>query len=454
MAMRASEELAQGGRAAAAHGRRPDQARSAEKGGLIPPRRGGLSPLDPAWEAENPRGRPAKRPGESIEGPRRRRPRGARRTPIEALAGDFQAKRLQTPSMRVDDFDFHLPECRIALSPASPRDAARLLHVDGPATGDFTVAQLPSLLRRGDLLVLNDTKVIPAQLAGKRAARSSSGAVTIDVTLIRRLFGDPDLGARWRAFARPAKRLRLGDRIDFGDGLVGNVENRDGAEAIFQFNINGAEFWEALARVGKPPLPPYIARKRAVTPDDARAYQTVFAAEEGSVAAPTAGLHFTPTLFEQLKAAGVATETVTLHVGAGTFLPVTAKDTRDHVMHAEWGEITAEQAGRINAARAAGGRIVAVGTTSARLLESAADEAGVIRPFAEETDIFITPGYRFKAVDALMTNFHLPRSTLFMLVAAFAGTERMKRAYAHAIERGYRFYSYGDACLLERAKGQ
>lgn len=367
-----------------------------------------------------------------------------------SVAGLIVAKRLQTPSMRVDDFDFDLPESRIALTPASPRDAARLLHVEGPAFGDFSVADLPRLLKKGDLLVLNDTKVIPAQLKGVRAARSIDGAVALDVTLVRRLVGDPRLGARWQAFIRPARRLRVGDIVNFGDGFTASVERRDGPEAVFAFNLNGEEFAAALAERGAPPLPPYIARKRRVTPDDARAYQTVYAAEEGSVAAPTAGLHFTPKLFARLAEAGVATETVTLHVGPGTFLPVTAADTRDHVMHAEWGEITEEQAARINDAKAAGGRIVAVGTTSLRLIESAADEAGIVHPYKDETDIFITPGYRFRAVDALMTNFHLPRSTLFMLVSAFAGAATMKRAYLHAIERGYRFYSYGDACLLEK----
>lgn len=362
--------------------------------------------------------------------------------------------------MRVDEFDFDLPESRIALRPASPRDAARLLRVGGGQAedgddarlADHFVRDLPSLLRRGDLLVLNDTKVIPAQLVGERAARGAGPAIRVDVTLIRRLIGDPALGARWKAFVRPAKRLKAGDEIFFGDGFLAQVEARDGAEAFLRFNASGADFDAKLAIFGAPPLPPYIARKRAATSEDAAAYQTIFATEEGSVAAPTAGLHFTPELFSRLGEAGVATETVTLHVGPGTFLPVTADDTRDHLMHAEWGEITDEQAARINKAKVASRRIVAVGTTSLRLLESAADEAGVIRAFMEETSIFITPGYRFKAVDALMTNFHLPRSTLFMLVCAFAGTRAMKRAYAHAIESGYRFYSYGDACLLEKSR--
>jgi S-adenosylmethionine:tRNA ribosyltransferase-isomerase len=366
------------------------------------------------------------------------------------LAGHKGGERLETPAMRVDEFDFALPEDRIALFPASPRDAARLLHVRAESFDDRAVGDLPALLRPGDILVLNDTRVIPAQLRGQRAARSATGAVALDVTLVKRLLGDPRHGARWKAFVRPAKRLQVDDRIEFGEGFNAIVESRDGPEALLRFNLNEAAFDAALTQYGAPPLPPYIARRRATTVEDARAYQTVFAKEDGSVAAPTAGLHFTPALFARLEEAGVATETVTLHVGPGTFLPVTAEDTRDHLMHGEWGEITEDQAARINAARQAGGRVVAVGTTSLRLVESAADEAGVIRPFAEETDIFITPGYRFRAVDALMTNFHLPRSTLFMLVCAFSGTATMKRAYRAAIERGYRFYSYGDASLLER----
>ncbi|OFX02742.1 MAG: tRNA preQ1(34) S-adenosylmethionine ribosyltransferase-isomerase QueA [Alphaproteobacteria bacterium RIFCSPHIGHO2_12_FULL_63_12] len=354
--------------------------------------------------------------------------------------------------MRVDEFDFDLPESRIALTPARPRDAARLLRINGDAFGDHHVRDLPRLLKRGDMLVLNDTRVIPAQLEGSRAARDGGAPIAIDVTLIKRLVGDPDLGARWKAFLRPGKRVKAADILFFGDDFYAQIEARDGAEATLRFNASGAEFDRRLARRGAPPLPPYIARKRAVSASDRDSYQTIFAREDGSVAAPTAGLHFTPELFAALGEAGVETETITLHVGAGTFLPVTADDTRDHVMHAEWGEITMAQAARLNAAKAAGGRLIAVGTTSLRLLESAADEAGLIHPFADETAIFITPGYRFRAVDALMTNFHLPRSTLFMLVCAFSGTARMKRAYAAAIERGYRFYSYGDACLLEKAE--
>ena len=354
--------------------------------------------------------------------------------------------------MRVDFFDFDLPPERIALSPVRPRDAARMLHVNGNGVADRGVRDLPSLLRAGDMLVVNDTKVIPAQLFGKRAARGEGDDVTIDVTLHKQEQSPAGDGVRWRAFVRPAKRLRPGDRIAFGEKLSGLVEAREEAECVLFFDGDRCAFDAALAEYGAAPLPPYIARKRPATVQDLTDYQTAYAEKEGSVAAPTAGLHFTPTLFDALHRAGVLIETITLHVGVGTFLPVAVEDTGDHVMHSEWGEITAGQAERINAARASGGRIVAVGTTSLRLLESAGDDRGVIRPFCEETDIFITPGYRFKSVDLLMTNFHLPRSTLFMLVCAFAGTDVMKNAYAHAIENEYRFYSYGDACLLELAR--
>jgi S-adenosylmethionine:tRNA ribosyltransferase-isomerase len=373
---------------------------------------------------------------------------GAGQTAVAALA----ARALKAPGMRVDDFDFDLPESAIALAPASPRDSARLLHVDRGACGDFHVGDLPRLLRPGDLLVANDTRVIPAQLSGARAARDGEGEIPIEATLIKRLVADESSETRWAAFLRPAKRARTGDVIVFGEGFSAEVERRDGAEAILRFAQGAPVFNAMLAKWGATPLPPYIARKRRTTPDDARAYQTIYAAAEGSVAAPTAGLHFTPKLIEALAARDIALEKVTLHVGAGTFLPVTAADTSAHVMHAEQGEITPDAATRINSARRSGRRIVAIGTTSLRLLESAADAAGNIRPFSDETAIFITPGYRFRAVDALMTNFHLPRSTLFMLVCAFAGTEAMKRAYAHALSRGYRFYSYGDASLLERAQ--
>ena len=361
--------------------------------------------------------------------------------------------------MRVDLFDFDLPQERIALEPANPRDAARLLHVtpnDAAATAavqaDRMVRDLPKLLRPGDVMVVNDTRVIPAQLAGTRPPRESGGAdapIAIEATLHKRL-DDTNEGARWRAFIRPAKRLKVDDRIDFGAELSAQVEAREEAEAVLRFNCAGADFDAALARAGEAPLPPYIARRRAVSEEDRERYQTVYAEKEGSVAAPTAGLHFTERLLDEIDAAGVRRIAVTLHVGAGTFLPVTADETKDHKMHAEWGEITPEQAKMLNEARACGGRIISIGTTSMRLLESAADANGVIHPFCRETDIFITPGYRFRAVDMLMTNFHLPRSTLFMLVCAFSGTEEMKAAYAHAVAQKYRFYSYGDACLLER----
>ncbi|MEO0879352.1 MAG: tRNA preQ1(34) S-adenosylmethionine ribosyltransferase-isomerase QueA [Pseudomonadota bacterium] len=366
--------------------------------------------------------------------------------------------------MRVDDFDFELPEDRIALEPPENRDGARLLHA--PPSGPFAdraIVDLPSLLGPGDILVLNDTRVIPAQLSGLRAARAQGGGgpVSVDVTLHKRLDTD-DNSALWDAFVRPAKRLRVGDVIDFTQGGGGSVEAqaaftadvmaRDGGEARLKFSHGGPAFDAALARYGAPPLPPYIARKRALHADDAARYQTVYADRAGSVAAPTAGLHFTDDLLSAVTARGAAIARVTLHVGAGTFLPVAVDDTEDHRMHAEWGEITPETADAINAARRAGGRCVAVGTTALRLLESAARETGDIAPFCAETDIFITPGYGFRAVDCLLTNFHLPRSTLFMLVSAFSGAARMKDAYAHAIAAGYRFYSYGDACFLERAR--
>lgn len=354
--------------------------------------------------------------------------------------------------MRVADFDFDLPDNLIALSPARPRDAARLLHVTGAALADRHVRDLPDLLQAGDVLVLNDTRVVPAQLRGRRPARTGEGgAVEIDLTLHKRLASNGE-GALWRAFARPAKRLAVGDRLAFGDRLAAVVEARDGAEALLRFDRDGDDFALALDITGAPPLPPYIARKRAARAEDAADYQTVFADRPGSVAAPTAGLHFTEALFAALDARGVLRTHVTLHVGAGTFLPVSVEDTEDHVMHAEWGEVSPEAADLINAARRNGGRVVAVGTTALRLLETAAAADGALAPFTGETSIFITPGYRFRAVDLLMTNFHLPRSTLFMLVAAFCGRERTMGAYAHAIAAGYRFYSFGDACLFERAE--
>jgi len=337
--------------------------------------------------------------------------------------------------MRVDLFDFDLPPARIALRPAAPRDCARLLLVRPDALDDRSVADLPGLLRRGDMLVFNDTKVIPAQLEGRR------GEARIGATLHKRV------GPRaWRALVRNAKRLREGDRIDFGQGVAALVAEK--AEDVL-LEFEGEEPVEVLLeRAGRMPLPPYIAGRRAADDRDRNDYQTMFAASEGAVAAPTAALHFTPRLIEALDGAGIGRETLTLHVGAGTFLPVKADDTDDHVMHAEWGAISPEAAARLNAARAAGGRIVPVGTTALRLLESAADETGHIRPFEGDTAIFITPGYRFRATDGLLTNFHLPRSTLFMLVSALMGRETMLSAYAHAIEAEYRFYSYGDASLL------
>lgn len=357
--------------------------------------------------------------------------------------------------MRTDLFDFELPEDRIALHPASPRDSARLLVV-GPAPGelvDRSVLDLPSLLRPGDALVFNDTKVIPAALEGTRIRDEAPAHVSFN--LIKRVDE-----SRWRAFARPAKRLKVGDRIRFGaEGrvcLLGELdatvtERGEEGEVELAFSLHGAYLDEAVAALGDMPLPPYIALKRAPDADDRTSYQTVYARAEGAVAAPTAGLHFTPELFAALQAHGISTHFLTLHVGAGTFLPVKANDTNNHRMHAEWGTIDATVAAALNDVRARGGRIVAVGTTALRLLESAAASDGTIRPFAGETSIFITPGYRFRAVDVLMTNFHLPRSTLFMLVSAFSGLETMQAAYAHAVASGYRFYSYGDACLLLRA---
>lgn len=340
--------------------------------------------------------------------------------------------------MRVDLFDFELPPESIALRPARPRDAARMLVVEGPdGIVDRHVRDLPSCLRPGDVLVFNDTRVIPAQLEGTR------GEARIGATLHKRI----DL-RRWQAFVRNAKRLKVGDRIIFPAEVVALAEERhdDGSWTLF---FEGDEPVEVLLeRAGRMPLPPYIAGKRATDEADASDYQTMFAREKGAVAAPTAALHFTPGLVEALDAAGAARETLTLHVGAGTFLPVKADDTQDHRMHAEWGRIDQATADRLNAARASGGRIIAVGTTSLRLLESATGEDGVIRPFDGDTAIFITPGYRFKAIDGLMTNFHLPKSTLFMLVSALMGLERMQSIYAHAIKNGYRFYSYGDSSLL------
>jgi S-adenosylmethionine:tRNA ribosyltransferase-isomerase len=356
--------------------------------------------------------------------------------------------------MRTDLFDFDLPAGRIALRPASPRDAARMLVVrPGETLRDQGVADLPQWLEPGDQLVVNDTKVIAAQLSGRRLTRG--GEPRIDATLIKRLDG-----SRWQALVKPARKLEAGDVIRFGNEgkvcLLGHLDadveykGEDG-EVTLSFSFHGPVLDQAVADLGMPPLPPYIASKRAPDERDAADYQTMFATRDGAVAAPTAGLHFTPHLEAALRDRGIGMQRITLHVGAGTFLPVKAEDTAGHKMHSEWGTISRETAEALNAARASGGRIVAVGTTSLRLLESAAEEDGTLKPFAGETAIFITPGYRFRAVDVLMTNFHLPRSTLFMLVSAFSGLDTMKQAYAHAIEHGYRFYSYGDACLLFRA---
>ena len=339
--------------------------------------------------------------------------------------------------MRVDRFDFDLPADRIALRPVSPRDAARLLLVDGEVFADRVVSDLPGLLRPGDRLVFNDTRVIPAQLEGLR------GQARIGATLHKRE-GPRD----WRAFVRNARRLRDGERIDFGQGVCATASDK-AADGSVLLRFEGDEPVELmLERAGRMPLPPYIAGRREADLRDRNDYQTMFAREEGAVAAPTAALHFTPRLMASLAAAGIGHETLTLHVGAGTFLPVKVEDTADHVMHSEWGRIPAGVAERLNRTRKAGGRVIAVGTTSLRLLESAADAAGRVHPFEGDTAIFITPGYRFRAVDGVITNFHLPRSTLFMLVSALMGLEVMQAAYAHAIAENYRFYSYGDASLL------
>ncbi len=340
--------------------------------------------------------------------------------------------------MHTEDFDFDLPRELIAQHPAEPRESARLLEVGPAGLSDRTVRDLPGLLAPGDLLVFNDTKVIPARLFGRR------GAARIEVTLHR-----ADGPAAWRAFARPARRLHPGDQIAFEGGLEATVAARhEAGEVTLAFPIAGAALLAAIETSGHVPLPPYIRREDGDDDADRTDYQTMFARRPGAVAAPTAGLHFTPALMAALEARGVARQAVTLHVGAGTFLPVKVEEVAEHRMHAEYGEIAPGAADAINRARAGGGRVVACGTTSLRLLESAADTDGRVRPFAGETALFITPGYRFRAVDLLLTNFHLPRSTLFMLVAAFAGLDRMKAAYEHAKRAGYRFYSYGDACLL------
>ena len=338
--------------------------------------------------------------------------------------------------MRVSDFDFDLPPDRIALRPAVPREAAKLLVV-GQGLVDLTVADLPSQLRAGDVLVFNNTKVIPAALSGHRVERLGT-TPKIEVLLHLRLDQ-----SRWKAFAKPAKKLKAGDKIEFGSLQAVVEEKGDAGEITLAFALAGAALDAAIAVAGRMPLPPYIESKRRQDAQDATDYQTIYADKKGAVAAPTAGLHFTQTLMERLQSIGITIEFVTLHVGAGTFLPVKVDDTKDHKMHAEWGSVLADVVQRLKAARAKGGRIIAVGTTSLRLLE-----ASGLAPFEGTTDIFITPGYHFTAVDAMITNFHLPKSTLFMLVSAFAGVERMKAAYAHAIAHDYRFYSYGDASLL------
>lgn len=364
--------------------------------------------------------------------------------------------------MRTSDFDFDLPEACIALRPADPRDSARLLVVKGGDLQDKIIRDLPDFLQPGDALVFNDTRVIPARLSGVRHRTGPEGellSVPVEATLHHR--DAPDV---WSAFMKPGKRLKVGDRVRFGREednacFLGQVDaeitakGEDGLVTL-RFDLAGPVLDDAIREVGVMPLPPYIAAKRAEDDQDRSDYQTVFAEHDGSVAAPTAGLHFTPALLDAIRARGVTTHAVTLHVGAGTFLPVKADDTADHKMHSEWGEVSAETAAALNAVRAAGGRIVCVGTTSLRLLESATGEDSVVQPFHGDTAIFITPGYRFRACDVLMTNFHLPKSTLFMLVSAFAGLETMRAAYAHAIDSGYRFYSYGDGSLLFREDAQ
>lgn len=361
--------------------------------------------------------------------------------------------------MKTADFDFHLPEDHIALRPAEPRDSARLLVVRDGRLEDRIVRDLPDFLRPGDALVFNDTRVIPARMPGSRHRIGPEGetlSVAVEATLHHR-----DAPNVWSAFMKPGKRIKPGDRIVFGtqwdyalilDGLEARVlsKGEDGLVTL-QFDLSGPALDDAIRQIGVMPLPPYIAAKRAEDDRDRTDYQTVYAEHDGSVAAPTAGLHFTPSLLDAIRAKGVSTHALTLHVGAGTFLPVKVDDLSEHRMHSEWGTVSAETAEALNRVHAAGGRVVCVGTTSLRLLESATGEDGVIGPFHGDTAIFITPGYRFRAVDVLMTNFHLPKSTLFMLVSAFAGTDTMKAAYGHAIEGGYRFYSYGDGSLLFRA---
>jgi S-adenosylmethionine:tRNA ribosyltransferase-isomerase len=348
--------------------------------------------------------------------------------------------------LRVDEFDFHLPEDLIALRPAEPRDSARLLVIreNSLSFEEATLRDLPAFLSPGDVGIFNDTRVIPAQLAGTRPARGLSAEARIDVTLHKRL-----APARWAAFARPGRKLEPGDTLHFPGGFSARVEAKGaGGEIEFLFDVAGADLDAAIARHGIMPLPPYIAGRRAVDERDTSDYQTVYARNDGSVAAPTAGLHFTPGLLAALDARGIARRHVTLHVGAGTFLPVKADDTADHRMHAEWGHVPQETADAVTEARRRGSRVMCVGTTSLRTVETASTP--VLQPWMGDTDIFITPGYTFRTADMLLTNFHLPRSTLFMLVSAFCGLKTMQAAYAHAVARRFRFYSYGDACLLVR----
>lgn len=347
--------------------------------------------------------------------------------------------------MRVDDFDFTLPEDNIALRPVEPRHNSKLLHVKNGQLADFHYFDLPELLQDGDVLVLNDTRVIPARMQAVRVRGEFKS--NISVTLHMKKSQN-----EWVAFARPAKRVKVGEVLHFDDGLTAEILSKNGGELHLKFDRSAAELDAAIALAGVMPLPPYIASKRDYDDKDVEDYQTVYANEKGAVAAPTAGLHFTDELFDKLRAKNIEIIFLTLHVGAGTFLPMVVDDTEDHIMHAEYGLISAEIAAKLTAAKQAGQRIVAVGTTSLRLLESAATDDGEILPFAAETDIFITPGYRFKAVDVLLTNFHLPKSTLFMLVSAFTSMDIMQTAYGYAIENDYRFYSYGDACLLEMNK--
>ncbi|MGC9368732.1 MAG: tRNA preQ1(34) S-adenosylmethionine ribosyltransferase-isomerase QueA [Paracoccaceae bacterium] len=347
--------------------------------------------------------------------------------------------------MKLSEFDFDLPEELIATRPARPRPSARMLVAEGDAIRDLHVYDLPDLLRAGDRLVLNNTKVIPARLTGRRRRETPGGPVEakVEITLL-----EPRPGGRWQALAKPLRKLRQGEEVLFSDALSAQVVTKGEGDLVLEFNLTGADFDAALAEAGAMPLPPYIAAKRPADAQDKDDYQTVFARHSGAVAAPTASLHFDRELLEKLAAMGVAFTEVTLHVGAGTFLPVKVDDVSQHKMHAEWGEVGEQAAAEINATRAAGGRVIPVGTTALRLIESAAAEDGTMRPFRGETDIFITPGYRFRVTDGLMTNFHLPRSTLMMLVSALMGVERIREIYAHAIANRYRFFSYGDASLL------